>query len=201
MNYLAHLYLANQISKDPLALVGNLMGDFVKGPLQEQYPAAVLNGIRLHRQIDSYTDNHEQVRLGRALFEPPLRRFAGIVLDIGFDHFLSRHWQRFADDQLEDFAAYCYAVLQEHNELLPLRLQGMLPRMIESDLLASYGSMQRLDRVFGGVAGRVRRGEPLVNAAHFIASHYQPLEAHFLEFFPDLIGFVAIEQARISRGD
>ena len=201
MNYLAHLYLANLTSNDPLALIGNLMGDFVKGPLRDQYPEEVLAGIRLHRKIDSYTDNHEQVRRSRALFEPPLRRFAGIVVDIGFDHFLSRYWHRFANDGLDEFAAYCYTILQEHHEMLPERLQLMLPRMIEYDLLSSYGSMQRLERVFGGVSGRVRNGEPIAGGAQFIATNYSSLETHFLEFFPDLMGFTAREYASASRGD
>jgi acyl carrier protein phosphodiesterase len=139
------------------------------------------------------------VRRSRALFEPPLRRFAGIVVDIGFDHFLSCYWQRFANSQLDEFAAYCYATLEEHHDLLPPRLQLMLPRMIEYDLLASYGSMQRLERVFGGVSGRVRNGEPIAGGAQFITAHYASLEAHFLEFFPDLMRFVGREASRAGR--
>ena len=55
MNYLAHLYLAEQTSE---GLLGSLLGDFVKGRLESRFPEAVRRGIVLHRAIDTFTDAH-----------------------------------------------------------------------------------------------------------------------------------------------
>jgi acyl carrier protein phosphodiesterase len=58
MNYLAHLFLAEDTAE---SLIGNLLGDFVKGSLEshkERYSEDILKGIETHRKADSFTDTH-----------------------------------------------------------------------------------------------------------------------------------------------
>ena len=65
MNYLAHLHLGGPRPGD---LLGSLYGDFVKGPLQGRWPAEIEAGIRLHRQIDAFTDSHPLVLQAKSRF-------------------------------------------------------------------------------------------------------------------------------------
>ncbi|MFD2980371.1 ACP phosphodiesterase, partial [Klebsiella pneumoniae] len=81
----------------PQQLLGSLYGDFVKGSLEGRFAPALEAAIRLHRQIDSYTDRHPVVLAALARFPRERRRFAGIVLDVFFDHCLARHWGNYAD--------------------------------------------------------------------------------------------------------
>ena len=55
MNYLGHLCLSDD---SPECIVGNLLGDFVKGRPEGRFPPGVVRGIRLHRAIDGFTDGH-----------------------------------------------------------------------------------------------------------------------------------------------
>lgn len=108
MNYLAHLYLAERSVE---GLLGSLLGDFVKGPLDDKYPEAIRRGIVLHRSIDSFTDAHplhleSRNRIGRAR-----RRYAGIIVDVTYDHFLCRYWSDYSDETLESFVARVYEIL------------------------------------------------------------------------------------------
>jgi len=98
MNFLAHLYLADP---QPLGLLGSLMGDFVKGPLGGRYPEPITRGIMLHRRIDTFTDAHAVVRASRTRISPGRRRFAGIMIDVFYDHFLARDWARYCPEQLK----------------------------------------------------------------------------------------------------
>ena len=89
VNLLVHLYLAERTGT---SAAGQILGDMVKGRLDGRHGAAVERGIRLHRGIDRVSDDHEAHRAMRRRFPPPLRRYAGILVDIGFDYSLARAW-------------------------------------------------------------------------------------------------------------
>lgn len=183
MNYLAHLYLAEQSNE---GLLGSLLGDFVKGPLNERYPGPIRRGIELHRAIDSFTDAHpfhleSRNRIGRSR-----RRYAGIIVDVCYDHFLSRHWPDYSSESLADFAARVYDVLREHGDALPGRLRRIAPRMIADDWLGSYAELSNVGRALDGIAQRITRRNNLGGALAEIEASYTALDEDFRRFFPEL---------------
>jgi acyl carrier protein phosphodiesterase len=180
MNYLAHLYLTED---SPESLLGSIMGDFVKGAIGDRYPLKIKRGIELHRKIDAYTDSHPTTLASRNLYSPVRRRFAGIIVDLCYDHFLYRHWPQFTDRALDQFISRIYDILMAHREALPARMAAMVPVMIREDWLGSYQDLM-------GVEKALSRGDRLLGAIEEIKLHYRSLEANFLIFFPDLIHFV-----------
>jgi acyl carrier protein phosphodiesterase len=198
MNYLAHAFLARST---PELLTGGVLGDFVKGPLDQRYAAAVRHGIALHRALDDYTDRHPQVQQSRALISPARRRFAGILVDVFYDHFLARDWLRFTDEPLTDFTARVYATLWPQRAGFPERLQRMLPWMRADDWLASYAEIGAVDTALHGIARRFRypdRAAPLRDAVEELRLHYRDLDARFQAFFPDAQRFAAGAAASAS---
>lgn len=190
MNYLAHLLLS---ANSPEMAIGGLLGDFVKGGRDRAYTAAVRAGIALHRDIDRYTDAHAAHRASRALVSPERRRFAGILVDIFYDHFLVRHWSSFSDAPLADFTTAIYAMLQQHRMTFPERLQRILPAMTRDDWLGSYGELAAIESALGGIRrrfSRYRRAAALVGAIAELEEHYAAHERQFLLLFPELIGYV-----------
>ena len=143
MNYLAHLYLAKD-STD--AMIGSILGDFVKGSGKEQYPDKIKKGIELHRKIDSYTDSHPVTQASRRLYRPPWRRFAGIIVDLCYDHYLYRHWSKYSDAALTAFIQSAYEILNTHQAMLPERLRVMIPFMICDDWLGSYRDLSGVEQ-------------------------------------------------------
>src|ERR1051325_10142199 len=101
MNYLAHLFLAED---DPESLLGNLLGDFVKGAKKDDYPDSIRRGIELHRKVDRFTDAHRVVRSSLSLISPARRRFAGVLVDIFYDHLLAKDWQIYSSVPLATFS-------------------------------------------------------------------------------------------------
>ena len=194
MNYLAHAFLSRA---SPELLIGGLLGDFVKGALGERYTPAVRAGILLHRAIDRYTDAHPTVRASCALISPARRRFAAILVDVFYDHFLARHWQRYADRPLAEFTQQVYATLLPHRASYPERLQRILPRMAADDWLASYAEIESVDAALHGIARRFRRyprAAVLSDGVQELLLNYAALEQQFLDFFPELLGFVENER-------
>ena len=187
MNYLAHLFLADNT---PESLVGAMLGDFVKGAAKNNYAPVIQHNIELHRRIDSFTDAHPIVRASKTLIAPERRRFAGVLLDIFFDHYLARHWDRFSDVALDVFTANVYAALHAHHELLPERLQRMLPFMKAENWLGSYARVEWIELTLQRMSRRLRRGEILASGGEELRRHYDRFETDFLMFFPDLRSFV-----------
>ncbi|MDQ2695499.1 MAG: ACP phosphodiesterase [Pseudomonadota bacterium] len=194
MNFLAHLYLAGD---DPQALVGGLMGDFVKGRIEtlEGLTPGLRQGIVLHRRVDAFTDAHPLVGRSRGRVQPRFRRYAGILVDVYYDHFLARHWQRYAAEPLPAFTARVYRVLAGHYALMPPRMQRSVACMIRDDWLGGYRQLAGVGRALRGIEGRLRRESRLGEAVADLEMNYPALEQDFISFFPLLCAFVAEQTA------
>ncbi len=197
MNFLAHLYLG---PRDPERLLGSMLGDFVKGPIASmQLPAGVREGIWLHRQIDAYTDAHPQVALSKARVSPLRRRFAGIMVDMFYDHMLARHWQRFDNAPLSAFTDQAYADLLANQHLMPERARVVITRMATHDWLGSYVRVESLHQALDNMARRFSRQTSLPGGAVELEAEYAGFEADFLAFMPEVTAFASAQAARLDR--
>ena len=188
MNYLSHLLLAGS-SED--AVLGSLLGDFVKGSTEGRFNAAISDAILLHRKIDSFADAHAITRRSRNRISPLRRRFGGIIVDVCYDHYLSRHWRRFSVIDLQSFVERVYAVLRNNRALLPERLSRILPRMISDNWLGGYIHLERVGDALDRIAGRLTRGGRFMQAVSEIEANYGALEKDFFAFFPELASYCA----------
>ncbi len=187
MNHLAHAFLSGA---DPQLLVGNVAGDFLKGPLDTlELAPGIRRGVQQHRRIDAFVDGHPLLAELRGGFPPAQRRYAGIVLDVAFDHYLVRHWSRFASGGRRAFIDRVYRALTEHQAQLPAPLAGYLPRLIAHDWLDRCATMEGVDATLHSISRRLRRDNPLPLAAATIVLKDSELEAAFLRFFPEIQAF------------
>lgn len=186
VNHLAHLLLAGD---DEALRLGGLLGDFVHGAPGPALPPRVVLGIRLHRAIDARTDGHPEVMAARARFAPPYRRYAGIALDLWFDHCLARDFTRWSAVPLAAFSDAALGLLRHHDALLPPPLRRFRTYMETRGLPAGYARREEIGRALEGVAGRLRRDNPLDRMLPLLVALDAPLQAHFEAFFPQLREF------------
>jgi acyl carrier protein phosphodiesterase len=184
MNYLAHLFLA---SRDPAMLTGSLLGDFRKYIDQrDKLPTGVLAGMEHHRLVDYFTDNSHLLKELRGLFSPGRRRLAGIILDLCFDYFLSRHWSAFTSEDRPAFIRYCYHCLNDYREVMPERMQTVVEQMIIHDWLGSYADLDSVGISLDRLSARMRFPNQLAGSVVEIKCNLNRLEQGFLDFFPEL---------------
>ena len=196
VNHLAHVLLAGA---DADVVLGSLLGDFWRGAPDPRWPDALRDGVMLHRRIDVYTDNHPDVADARALFAPPWRRYAGILLDIYFDHVLARDWTRLGSGSLEDFSAAVGALLRAHEGWLPADLNRFARYFRAHGLFAAYANRAVIERVLAGVGGRLRHANPLADAGPQLWSRASALDALFESFYPQLVAHALQLRAGLGR--
>jgi acyl carrier protein phosphodiesterase len=190
MNYLAHLLLADDTDA---SRIGNLLGDFTRGSisnLEKKYPAELVRGIRMHRAVDRFTDSHELFKQARTLLAHDRRRFAGIIVDICFDHFLCTHWSDYCDLPLQEFIASVYSALDEHPEWRAGRLADAFPMMRNEDWLARYATLEGIENTLFRVSRRSERVGKIAGGIHDLRENYAEFEKLFHAFMPDLLEFV-----------
>jgi len=188
MNFLAHIYLA-RYSDD--AMLGALLGDFIGTADLPRHNAVMQREVRLHWKVDSYTDQHALVLAARSLFPQGRRRFAGILLDVYFDHLLARDWHRHSDMPLDQFTAHFYRVMLAQLPNLPADLQRVAPMMASHDWLGSYHERGNVDLATRRIATRLsHHGDKLVECLPILRAHESFVAEQFDVFFPQLITHV-----------
>jgi acyl carrier protein phosphodiesterase len=192
MNHLAHLFLAGTTAE---SLIGNLAGDFVKGPLGDRFPPAVREGIVQHRRIDAFTDAHPAVAAFRRVLTPEHGHYARVIADMFFDHFLACRFDELGGEPLESFLTRTFATIDTRIELMPDRLRAIYPHMRDGRWFASYRELAGIEGALANISRRFTRAPRLEAATRHLVDSRVELERRFDDFFPDLVAFAATIRA------
>lgn len=180
MNFLAHGWLARTGSDD--FLYGNLIADGVKGRDLSAWPDATAQGIRHHRRVDAWVDSHPSVANARRRAPAAQRRYAGIALDMVWDHFLARDTAGQRDQ--EQLIERCYQLLSTRSA--PNRLAGMMPLLVEHDWLRGYADFEFTCRAVAGIGRQLSGPNQLAALVPWLHDDYQALEKDFQSLWPAL---------------
>ena len=147
MNYLAHIYLSGN---NKLLMIGNFIGDAVKGRRYENLHPMVRKGVLLHRAIDDYTDRHPLNAEVRKILHPVCGKYAGVYLDMFYDHFLAAGWDRYSPTvALRTFCIRFYFDAMFRYKHLPVKIRAFLPSLVMSNRLKSYANIDKLREAWG----------------------------------------------------
>ena len=194
VNFLAHVFLADH---DPDAIVGQLCGDFVRGPVSPHFPQAIAGGIQVHRAVDSYTDKHPLNRRARRLFSSPHRRYAGIICDVVYDHFLAVDWHHYCDTPLADYVALVHQSLADRQDVLPDHLRDFMPYLQSEEILQRNTSRDHIDLTLRRIANRRASMAPLATASEPLWENESALKPLFDDCFPQLVAHARTLQSNV----
>ena len=190
MNYLAHLFLSGD---DEDLMVGNFIADAIKGKQIDRFSAEIQRGVRLHRAIDTFTDAHEITKLSKARLSTEYRHYAGVIVDIYYDHFLAKNWSNYHHIPLADFTTKVYDMLENYQDILPDRITHMLQYMVPQNWLLNYAHYEGIDRVLNGMSRRTKFDSGMEHAINELKLYEELFENEFSLFFPQLQLFVEDE--------
>ncbi|MDD2319760.1 MAG: ACP phosphodiesterase [Geobacteraceae bacterium] len=186
MNHLMHLFLSGS---KPEILVGNLMGDFVKGRLGDRFPAGIRRGIEIHRKIDSFAAGNEFFLRSKRHIDPYYGHFRAVLVDLFYDHFLARHWDTYSSVTLEEFVDNCHETLRRYETQLPPRLLELLPRMFSRHWLIAYREPAGIETALRRMSERLRRPGPLAEGYAELREKQDLLLSDFRFFLPDISAY------------
>ena len=187
MNFLAHTYLSGCNEE---IIVGNFMGDYVKGKNYNRFPDQVRKGILIHRDIDTYTDMHPITRRSKLRISPRYHKYAGIIIDIFYDHFLASMWDDFSSLPLQDFVSRTYDLLKRNYKVLPEAIKRWFPTFLENNWMMAYQSVDGIELVLERMAANTSLPNHAGYAVEVLRDRYDLFRSDFLEFFPAIIGFI-----------
>lgn len=186
MNFLAHIYLSNN---DDQITIGNFIADGIRGKHYKKFPINIQKGILLHRHIDTFTDAHPTVRQSTKRLHENYGHYSGVIVDILYDHFLAKNWKQYSDIPLPEYIDTFYDLLGEHFEILPARIQKMMPHMIAGNWLLSYAKIEGIQKVLDGMNRRTQNKSGMNTATIELKEYYTEFEAEFTSFFEELRTF------------
>ena len=187
MNYLAHTFLS---CRNDGLMVGNFIADFISNQELAQYDSSIQEGVRLHRQIDQFMDQHPEVLACTKLLHDKHHKYASVLIDVFFDHFLSIHWSVFSPEPLPVFTARVYQVFEAYFDKMPSTVQQRLPMLIAHDWLANYGTFAGLEKPMLEIARRVSQPVLIEGAIDSLKTHYEAMNDRFMNYFPQVMAFV-----------
>jgi len=167
MNFLAHAVLAE---REPALMVGGVIGDWIKGLLPGCLPMDLAQGVALHRAIDGFVETHPAFCCSRSRISQARGRYAGVLVDIFYDHVLARDWARFHSDRLPLYCKSIYRQIEARLDELPESAGFAMRLMAREDWLQSYAELDGIADVLSRMSQRARRPNPLAGGeAEFIA--------------------------------
>lgn len=196
MNFLAHLYLSG--TSDDI-MVGNFIGDFVKGNKFRNYSTEVQEGIQLHREIDSFTDAHTVNKLVRRELSQHFGHYSGVVLDLYWDHFLAKNWLDFHHIDLQSYTRESFGILNQQWDILPEGVKRMLPYMESDNWLYSYRTIDGISKALNGLSRRTKYTSNMDQGGQVLVENYNMLEVEFYAFIPDLQKHVSSRNPHFSQ--
>jgi len=186
MNFLAHIYLSGE---NDMVAIGNFMADGIHGKSYKKYPIDMQKGILLHREIDTFTDAHPIVRQSSKRLHKNYGHYSGVIVDILYDHFLAKNWESYSNIPLKNYVEDFYALLENNFEILPFRVQKLLPFMMADNWLYNYSKIEGIQRVLDGMNRRTKNKSKMNEATKELKTYYCEFEEEFTRFFEELIRY------------
>ncbi|HLP44253.1 MAG TPA: acyl carrier protein phosphodiesterase, partial [Candidatus Nanoarchaeia archaeon] len=152
----------------------------------EKFDDNVKRGIYLHRSIDAFTDSHPVVQQSKSRLREKYRHYAGVIVDVFYDHFLAVHWQKYHKTPLEEYAAKTYGIVTAHHDILPARVQEFFPYMVRGNWLYNYSRVEGIARALTGMSRRTPFESKMDEAPNELIQYYDEFASEFESFFPDL---------------
>ena len=187
MNYIAHIHIGFHTQT---SLLGNFLGDFVKGQISDTLPQSLIEGVIIHRKVDQFTDQHPHIIKLRQAFPDSLRRVSGIVIDVVFDYYLLKHWHRFSPQGAHQVLSEFYQQLAEFDAIEHAHFKHLRHSLIRSQWLIDYQSRLTCLRAFKAIEQRLRHKIIFAQQAYdFVEKQNALFEDTFISFYPELLQY------------
>lgn len=194
MNFLAHLYLSG---KNKEILIGNFIGDYVKGKEYLYYPENIRKGILIHRYIDSFTDKHPVTKKSKKRIVSTYNKYSGIIIDIFYDYFLASEWNKYYPESLDKFVSDVFKILKSYYFTFPQAIKNWFPHFLRNNWLVTYSNIEGIATVLQRMSSRTSLPDHTDYAIRVLKEQETELREEFYEFFPVIKEYISKEHGLV----
>ncbi|SNZ06870.1 Acyl carrier protein phosphodiesterase [Persephonella hydrogeniphila] len=194
MNFLFHIYISKE---DKDEMIGNFLGDFVKGEYGNVYPPSIQKGIIIHRKLDGFSNKTTAYKKNKTLFPEKLKKISPVAIDIFYDHFLAKNFKKLCNLDLLDFSLDFYNLL-EVVEPKPERLKKIFPYLKEENWLYRYTEIDFIELTVKRVSRRFKRKNDLPECFSVFWENYSTLEEYFFLFHNEILDFKHLLDSKLN---
>tara|TARA_R110000868_G_scaffold235068_2_gene488798 strand:- start:5335 stop:5895 length:561 start_codon:yes stop_codon:yes gene_type:complete len=169
-------------------LLGNFLGDFVKGSQLQHLSFEIEQGIRLHRSIDVFTDSHPLIIALRQCFPSEIRRMSGVIIDIYFDYLLMQTWDQYSNKHFNSVFTQFYQQLEQFSLPDNLHFNKQAERLKTQQWLNRYINIETCFQAFLSIESRLKNKVIFAEEAQsFLLQNADQLESSFQQFYPECL--------------
>lgn len=180
MNFLAHLNLAYPSEQ---LLAGNYICDFITKHQEKEVHESFQVGIRMHRWIDHFSNNHTDILQINKLFHTQIHKYAPVGTDIVCDYLLYRNWDLHNLKSFENFQEDCYNKLNRMVEFMPLKIGAICKMMIQDKWLMQYTNLNGLENVCIRMNKKAKFPVDFRKILPIVEAHENQLTEYFNKFY------------------
>lgn len=186
MNFLGHCYLCqNNLN----LITGNLGGDFYKGNLKKfnDLPEHILDGVKLHRFIDNYTDQSDQIRSVASIFKNEgISKVSFIACDILLDHYLSKNWNQFSKTGYIEFIRAIYSDVEKNQSHMTDDFRFLFNKMQQYGWFYEYPTIEGIALILRQFSSRLGFNNSLPDSIQVYLNNQKTIDSYFESFVIDI---------------
>jgi acyl carrier protein phosphodiesterase len=182
MNHLSHAVLSYPNEK---IMVGQFLGDGVRGKDFEKFEPEIRTGILLHRWIDSNLDSFEFTHQIRSEIRSEVGLYSPVFIDILLDHFRAKYFDALGMGPLKKFQDHWTAMLKPHRAVMSKRLLGYYEAMLKYQWFETYESLEGTQEVLIQMSMRLPQSEGLQIASANLPIYVSRYESGYLPFWTE----------------
>jgi len=187
MNFVGHAYIARN---NPTLIAGNFAGDSYKGNLDKFIflPSHILNGVKLHRYIDNYTDTSPLIKsVGKIFQNEGVTKVAYIASDIILDHYITKNWSDYSTKSFPEFVDIIYAQTDQNLMYLEEDFCFLYERLKAQKWLFQYDTEEGINRILWQYSRRLGFDNDVLKCMSIYVTEKAKIDALYTDFMASIV--------------
>ena len=166
-------------------MVGNFFADHARGRQWEHLPDAIAQGVLLHRQMDTWTDQHPAIMEAKRMLPTEAGLFRGVFIDVFIDYFLALQFEVWHGEKLSAFVNRIQPTLHLGAKNHFPKAVPMIEALKRYDWLNQYAHIEGIGTTLEQMGRRFPKANPLHHGGTWLQQHRSELEAPLKQFYLD----------------
>jgi len=179
MNFILNALKAED-SRD--RMLGVLLSELSKISNYKKFNNEVVEGIILNKSIKTFSLDHPRMltSMNRLRMKNKKSNFA--IIEVFFDHFLVKNWDKFSSESYDSYAAKIHHVLIKNLTILPNSTISKFPEILSKSWLDNYQTIEGVHTIIRKLIQASKVGVNSEESIFDLIENYNSFQNDFMYF-------------------